>query len=168
MASLRCSRDAGCRRRGKYKFSKYILAETAFSRVAREGLIGLGGGGMVTSGVSISPMVGSFSRSCSKWGCRPPPQRIVELPGCSGNPSTGVRATFSRAAVVIVEDVGVLIPFMTRSWATSGLLVVEGLRAFTTSFTALAWLFCWIIFLIGIAHRGSTGRGEDDVLPKDF
>ena len=78
-----------------------------------------------------------------------------------GNPSTGVRETFSRAAVVIVEDVGVLMPFMTRSCATSGLLAVEGLRAFTTSFTALAWLFCRIIFLIGFAHRGSTVRGED-------
>jgi hypothetical protein len=115
MESLRCSRDAGCRRNGKYKFSKYILAETAFSRVAREGLIGLGGGGTATPGISLSPRVGSFSRSCSKCGCRPPPQQIVELPGCPEKPWTGMKNTFSRDAVVIVEEVGVLIPFMTRS-----------------------------------------------------
>ena len=121
----------------------------------------------MTSGISLSPMVGSFSWSCSKWGCRPPPHRIVELPGCPGNPSNGVRETFSRAAVVIVEDVFVLIPLITRSWVASGLLVVEGLRAFTTSFTALAWLFCRIIFLIGFAHRGSTVRGEDNAPPRD-
>lgn len=78
----------------------------------------------MTSGISLSPRVGSFSWSCSKWGCRPPPHRIVELPGCPGNPSNGVRETFSRAAVVIVEDVFVLIPLITRSWAASGLLVV--------------------------------------------
>ena len=120
----------------------------------------------MTSGISRSPRVGSFSWSCSKCGRRPPAQRIVELPGCPGNTSTGVRETFSRAAVVIVEDVLVLIPFMTRSWATSGLLVVEGLRAFTTSFTALAWLSWRIIFLIGFAHRGSTVRGEDSAPPK--
>ena len=45
-------------RREKYKFPKYILAETAFSRVAKGGLIGLGGGWTVTSDVSLSLMVG--------------------------------------------------------------------------------------------------------------
>ena len=45
-------------RREKYKFPKYILAETPFSRVVKEGLIGLRGGGTVTSDISLSPMVG--------------------------------------------------------------------------------------------------------------
>ena len=54
-----------CRSRGKYKFLKYVLA--------REGLIGHGGGGAKTSGISLSPRVGSFSWSYSKCGCRPPP-----------------------------------------------------------------------------------------------
>jgi hypothetical protein len=92
----------------------------------------------------------------------------VELPGCPGKPSNDVKQTFSRAAVVIVEDVGVLIPFTTRSCTTSGLLVVEGLRAFTTSFTALAWLFWRIIFLIGFAHPGSMARDENNAPVKGF
>ena len=88
--------------------------------------------------------------------------------GLSGNPSTGVRETFSRAAVAIVEGVGAVIPVMTRSCATSCLLVVEGLRAIAASFTVPAWLFCRVVFLIGFAHRGSTVRGEGDALPKGF
>ena len=47
---------------GKCKFSKYILAGTAFSRVVRDGLIGPGGK-MVTSDISFpySPHVSARS-----------------------------------------------------------------------------------------------------------
>jgi hypothetical protein len=38
---------------------------------------------------------------------------MVVFPGCPGKASAGEKWTFSRAAVVIVDEVVVLIPFMT-------------------------------------------------------
>lgn len=64
---------------------------------------------------------------------------------------------FSCAAVVMVEEVGELTPFTTRSggdWALGG-LVAEGFKALTTSLIALAVLVCLTRDLIGLAHRGS-------------
>jgi len=69
--------------------------------------------------------------------------------------------TFSCAAVVMVDEVGVVAPFTTRSggdWP-SGALVAEGFKALTTWLIALALLVCLTRDLIGLAHRGSgVGR----------
>jgi hypothetical protein len=69
----------------------------------------------------------------------------------------------------MVDEVGVLTPFTTRSggdWP-SGELVAEGFKALTTSLIALALLVCLTRDLIGLAHRGSgvgrlkKGRSEN-------
>lgn len=61
----------------------------------------------------------------------------------------------------MVDEVGVLTPFTTRSggdWP-SGTQVAEGFKALTTSLIALALLVCLTRDLIGLAHRGSgVGR----------
>lgn len=98
----------------------------------------------------------------SGWGTRPADQRSVEFPGRPGRPSTHKeRGTFSWAAVVKVDEVGVLSPFTTRSggdWP-SGDVAAEGFKALTTSLMAFALLVCLTRALIGEAHRGSgTGR----------
>ena len=76
---------------------------------------------------------------------------MVEFPGlpAGGKPEilsmVGLMGTFSRAAVVREEEVAVLMPFTTRRGpkapASTVVVVVEGLRALTTSLTALARLF---------------------------
>ena len=72
----------------------------------------------------------------------------------------------------MVDEVGVLTPFTTRSggdWP-SGALVAEGFKALTTSLIALALLVCLTRDLIGLAHRGSgvgrLRRAEESAIPK--
>ena len=50
--------------------------------------------------------------------------RVMELPGVRGVHRAAWGGAFLRAVAVIGEDVLVLIPFATQSWAASGLLVV--------------------------------------------
>ena len=50
--------------------------------------------------------------------------RVMELPGVWGVHRAAWGGAFLRAVAVIGEDVLVLIPFATQSWAASGLLVV--------------------------------------------
>lgn len=114
------------------------------------------------SGSSLSIRPGSFSSSCSWCARNPPSARSVEF---LGRPSTGVgrmllAAVPAVAAVVIVDSVAVLIPFITRSRGrrTSTSPSTDGFRAFTTSLTAFACT-CWRTrSLIGAAQRGSKSK----------
>lgn len=65
---------------------------------------------------------------------------------------------FSCAAVVMVDEVGELSPFTTRSGGdcAPGAVDAEGFKALTTSLMALD---CLTRDLIGLAHRGS-GAGR--------
>lgn len=73
---------------------------------------------------------------------------------------TGAKETFSRAAVVIIDDVVVLMPFTTLRGGGEGASLGVGFIALTTSLIARAWFVYLIKFLMGSAQRGSVSMAQ--------